>query len=142
MHVCRLLVGELVLDPLVSGGYLLSVSPTPVVPLTDLTDVTSSWYLRREATAIVPVRSSTLLMVVARMIHFLVVIPTFYHSHSSCTTDSLGGGDSVVKPQDGGHGDCPGRVLDSVAGGGKDDPLLSGDPLFLSLPPQMSLRWS
>ena len=43
-------------------------------------------------------------------------------------------------PQDGGHGDCPGQVLDFVAGGGKDDPLLSGDSSFLSLPPQSSFR--
>ena len=72
--------------------------------------------------AIVPVRSSTLLLVVAKMIHFLVVIPPFYLSHPNCPSDSLGGGDRVVVPLDGGHGDRSGPVLDLVAGGGNDDP--------------------
>ena len=133
MHMCRLLVGKLVVSPILGGGYLLSVSPTPVVPLTALMAVTASWYLMMEATAIVPVRYSTLFMVVARMIHFLAVIPTFYLFLPSRPSDSLGGGDSVVIPLDGGHGDCP---------GGKDDPLLSGVSLFLSLAPQLSLQWS
>ena len=56
--------------------------------------------------------------------------------------DSLSGSDSVVVPQDGGHGDCPSPVLDLIAGGGEDDPLLSGDSLSLLLPPKSSLHWS
>ena len=73
------------------------------------------------------------------MIRFLVVIPPFYLSHPNRPADSLGGGDNVVIPLDGGHGDHPGPVIYSVADGGEDDPLLSGDSLFLSLPPQSSL---
>ena len=48
--------------------------------------------------------------------------PPFCLSHPSCSFDSLGGGDSIVVPQDGSHGDCPGQVIDLVAGGGNDDP--------------------
>ena len=33
----------------------------------------------------------------------------------------------VVAPLDGSHGDRPGLVPDLAAGGGEDDPLLSGD---------------
>ena len=58
---------------------------------------------------------------------------------------SLGGpsdSDRVVTPLDGGHDDRPVLVPDSAAGGGEDDPLLSGDSLFLSLRPQLSLHWS
>ena len=47
----------------------------------------------------------------------------------------LGGGDSVVVPLDGDRADLPGPVLNLVAGGGEDDPLHSGDSLFLTLPP-------
>ena len=48
---------------------------------------------------------------------------------------SLGGpGDLVCAPLDEGHGDRPGPVPELAAGGGRDDPLLSGDSLFLSLP--------
>ena len=54
--------------------------------------------------------------------------------------DSLDGGDSAVVPLDEGHGDCSGQVLDFVAGCGEDDPLLSGDSSFLSLPPQSFFR--
>ena len=82
--------------------------------------------------AIVPVRSSILFLLMARMICFLVRIPPFYLFH----------GDRVVAPLDGGHGDRPGPIAVSAAGGGEDDLLLSGDSLFLLLTPQLSLHWS
>ena len=106
-------------DPLLSGDPLPSISPTPVVPSTALMAVTAAWYLWMEATAIVPVRSLTLLLVVVRMIHFLVVIPLF--SHHSRSSDSLEGGDSVVVPLDGVRGDRPSLVLDLVDGGDGDE---------------------
>jgi hypothetical protein len=114
-------VGGVMDDPLLSGDPLPSISPTPVVPSTALMAVTAAWYLWMEATAIVPVRSLTLLLVVVRMIHFLVVIPLLYLSHPSRSSNSLGGGDSVVVPLDGGCGDRPSLVLDLVAGGDGDE---------------------
>ena len=54
---------------------------------------------------------------------------------------SFGGlveGDSAAVPLDGAHGDHPGQVLGVVAGGGKDDPLLSVMFSSISLPPQSS----
>ena len=53
-----------------------------------------------------------------------------------------GDGGRVVAPLDGGHGDRPVPVPDSAASGGKDDPLLSGDSSFLSLPTQLFFRQS
>ena len=64
--------------------------------------------------------------------------PPLYLSHPSWPFDSLGDGDSIVVHLNGGHGDRPGQVPDLVAGGGEDDPLLKGDLLFSSLPPQPS----
>ena len=58
--------------------------------------------------------------------------PPLYVSHPSCPFDSLGDGDCVVLPLDGGHGDRPGQVPDLVAGGGEDDPfVVSLSPLVL-----------
>ena len=62
------------------------------------------------------------------MISFSLSLPP----QSSC--GSLDDGDSVIVPLDGGHGDHPGQVLGVVAGGGEDDPLLSGD-VFCSVSP-------
>jgi hypothetical protein len=48
-------------------------------------------------------------------------------------------GVSVVVPLDGGHGNYPVQVLGMVAGGGEDDPLLSGDVLvYISPTPVVS----
>jgi hypothetical protein len=44
--------------------------------------------------------------------------------HPNCSFDSLDSGDSVVIPQDGGHGDRSGQVLDFVGIDGGDDLLL------------------
>ena len=52
---------------------------------------------------------------------------------------SLSDCDHAVAPLDGGHGDRPGLVPDSAAGGGEDDPLLSGFSFYRSLP---SFSWS
>ena len=67
-----------------------------------------------EATEIIPVRSSTLLLLVVRMIHLLVAIHLLYLSHPSRPSDILGGSDSVMIPL--------GQVLGVVAGGSEDDP--------------------
>ena len=64
--------------------------------------------------------------------------PPLYLSHPSRPFNSLGDGDSIIVPLDGGHGDRPGQVPDLVAGGGEDDPLLKGDSLFLSLPSRLA----
>ena len=67
----------------------------------------------------------TLLLVVARMIHFLVVILCFYLSCPSRTCGGLDGVGSVVALLDGGHSNHPSQVLGVVAAGGEDGPLLS-----------------
>ena len=59
-------------------------------------------------------------------------VPLDYECHDvhlahPAVFDSLGGGDNVVVPLDGGHRDRPGRVFDYAAGGDKDGPLLSVD---------------
>ena len=56
----------------------------------------------------------------------------FYLSHLSCSSVCPGSGDGVVVPLDWGHGDCPCKVLDSVAGDGGYGPLLSGDVFLVS----------
>ena len=60
-------------------------------------------------------------------------------SHPNRSFDSLYGGGRVVVPQDGGHGDRSGQVLDYVPIDGEDDLLLSEVSSFLSLPPQSFL---
>ena len=59
--------------------------------------------------------------------------------HPNRSFNSLNSGDSVVIPQDGGHSNRSGQVLDFVPIDGEDDLLLSEDSSFLSLPPQSSL---
>ena len=50
-----------------------------------------------------------------------------------------GSGDSVVVPLDVGRGYLPGPVLNLDAGGGNDNPLLSGDSLYPTPPSQVIL---
>ena len=79
----------------------------------------------------------------ATMVKWFVFCPLFCLSHPGILdSGGLGGGDSIVVPLVGVSGNRPSPVLDLVAGVGEDDPLLSGDSLFLSLPPQSSLLWS
>ena len=71
-----------------------------------------------EATAIIPVRSSTCLLAVARMIHFLVVISLSISLPTQSTYSSLNGDDTSVDPLDGNLGNRLGQVLSVVDGGG------------------------
>ena len=70
----------------------------------------------------------------------VVLLSSEHFSHPG----SYGGlyeGDVVVVPLNGGHGDPPGQVASVVAGGGKDDPLLSGDVLaYISSTPVVLRR--
>ena len=64
-------------DTLLSGDVLLSISPNPALPAAVLMMVTVSLYIWMEATAITPVKSLAWLLVMARTIHFLVVMFSF-----------------------------------------------------------------
>ena len=98
-----------------------------------------------EATANAPVKSSTWLLVVPRMSHFLVVMSSYLSLPPQSFCSGLDEGDSVAVPLDGGHGNPIGQVPGVVAGGGGDDPPLGGsvgedEPLLsgsvlLSIPP-------
>ena len=90
---------------------------------------------------IVLVRSPAWLLVVARMIHFLVVLSLYLSLPPQPSLGGLDDSDSVVVPLDGGHTDRLGQVLGVVAGGSKDDPLLSGDVPVCIIPiPVVSRR--
>jgi hypothetical protein len=89
-----------------------------------------------EATAIVPARSPTWLLVVARMIHFLKVICCFYLSPRLSWGD-VDDSDSVVVPLGRGHADRTGQVLGMFAGGREDDPPLNCDVLVYISPTQV-----
>ena len=69
------------------------------------------------------------LLVMARTIHFLVVIFSYLSLPPQSSCSRLDGGDRVVVPLDGGHSELPGQVLGVLAGGGKDYPLLGGGVL-------------
>ena len=118
-------------NPLLNGGVLLSISLTPAPLVAAQMSVTVSQYLWMETTANTPGKSLAWLLVVTRMIHFLVGL----------CCGGLDGGDDVIVPQDGGHGEIPGQVPGVVDVGGEDDPhFLVVISSLLSLPPQLLLR--
>ena len=85
-----------------------------LVPQSVLMVLAVSLHLRMEATAIVPIKSSTLLLAAARMVHFLVAMS----SRPRLSHKGLNGDGDVVEPLGGGHGNRLGRVLGVAAGGG------------------------
>ena len=94
-----------------------------------------------EDTVIAPVKSTAWLLVAARMIYLLVVLSLYLSLPPQSSLSSLDDGDSVVVPLDGGHTDRLGQVLGVVAGGSKDDPLLSGDVPVCIIPIPVVSMW-
>ena len=74
-------------------------------------------------------------------IHSLAVMWSFLSLPPQSSCGGLNEGDNVVIPLDGGHSDQLGQVLGVVAGGGEDDPLLSGDVLVYISPTPVVSRW-
>ena len=54
MHVCRLLIGDFIVGPLLGGDLVFSISLLPVVCAVALMKVSMSQFLRMEVTAINP----------------------------------------------------------------------------------------
>ena len=79
------------------------------------------------------------LLAITTLSHLVTTPRLLDGSHPNRSFDSLDGGGSVVVPQEEGHGDRSGQVLNFVLIDGEDDPLLSEGSYFLSLPPQSSL---